>query len=260
AEGGAGSVPGEKKAAETVSEQAGVLPPAEPAPRAESYPPQLAATAASKLPSEAPATAGVAEPVAEPPSAEVSAMAEESGQATEAFSVLRWFMAAGAQTSGNVGGKRQAASTAVPADTPAAADTVEAGGADDAQETAGAVPSDESAGPTPPPSHTASLEPEPTRFGAGQAAYDAGDYKAALATWLSMALDGDPEVQYSLGRMYLAGTGVAPDQLQAYMWWTLAANQSHVKAARSLRLLVADMSEAEIVAGEILVEDWADRR
>lgn len=236
---------------ESPLKEATVAPPAIAEPNAPSRPVALDAQTETET---------VADNVSEG-SAEVSNVTDESEQATVAFSVLRWVVRAGAQTSGNLTSQRRAAPIALETDTPSAASAA----TDDAptaieQTTSGREPADVTIPDRPAEVAAASPVPHPTRFAAGQAAYDAADYEAALATWLPMARAGDSEAQYLLGRMYLEGTGVAPDPLQAYMWWTLAANQSHAKAVRSVGLLATGMTEAQIAAGEILVEDWADRR
>jgi TPR repeat protein len=51
---------------------------------------------------------------------------------------------------------------------------------------------------------------------------------------------GDPNAQYSLARLYLEGTGVAPDPRQAARWLNLAAEKGHHQAQALLgHLLVS---------------------
>ncbi len=244
--------------------------------------------------------------------ADEDAQASEGGSGEPAVeaSPLQWILLAGAQTSGDVGDRRQAAPAAPDAQAVAANEAVDGTPDPTAEPVAAArepsavsttdapaeVPPPEPAevqapaspsaasgdtrisvdadtagasdagvdggdkATSPPPVAVASLISNPTRFVAGQSAYDAGDYHTALSKWLPLAEKGDPEAQYLLGRSHLEGKGVLADQLRAYMWWTLAANLSHVKAAKSLRLLAAAMSEEKVLAGEILVENWNDHR
>ena len=170
--GAATTVPGKEQGTDAASEPAGVLPSDEPASTVESPPPQPSAAMAPERSSEAPATTGVrepldppasAEPVAPSPSvgsdarsetetaadtatqggAEASGIATESAQAAEAFSVLRWVVLAGAQTSGDLSSRSLAVSAALPADT-AAASMAKDGDRDTATEPSMAVqePSD----------------------------------------------------------------------------------------------------------------------
>jgi hypothetical protein len=50
---------------------------------------------------------------------------------------------------------------------------------------------------------------------------------------------GDPNAQYSLARLYLEGTGVAPDPRQAARWLNLAAEKGHHHAQALLGHLLA---------------------
>ena len=56
-------------------------------------------------------------------------------------------------------------------------------------------------------------------FATGAAAYDKGDYAAALAEWTAMANAGDVRSQLGLGVLYESGRGLpAPDLPQAVNW------------------------------------------
>ncbi|MEO0907313.1 MAG: sel1 repeat family protein, partial [Pseudomonadota bacterium] len=52
-------------------------------------------------------------------------------------------------------------------------------------------------------------------FEAGVAAYEEGDYEAALAEFRPLAEQDDADAQYNLGVMYLDGHGVAQDYGEA---------------------------------------------
>jgi TPR repeat protein len=71
----------------------------------------------------------------------------------------------------------------------------------------------------------------------GLAAYERGDYAAALAAWLPLAKRGDAEAQYRVGRLYYYGTGVAPDAAEAARWYRAAAEQGHARSQSNLGAL-----------------------
>ena len=63
-------------------------------------------------------------------------------------------------------------------------------------------------------------------FEEGQAAYERGDYAAALREWRSLAeRDKDVRAQLKLARMYRRGEGVTQDQAAAVEWYTKAAER-----------------------------------
>ena len=49
----------------------------------------------------------------------------------------------------------------------------------------------------------------------GVTAYEAGDYKTALANFAVMSASGDPAGDYWLGRLYAEGKGVEQNDAQA---------------------------------------------
>jgi hypothetical protein len=71
-------------------------------------------------------------------------------------------------------------------------------------------------------------------FEDADAFYEHGDYTAALARFRSLADQGDPRGQFSLGAMYSLGFGVAQDDSEAALWYRKAADQGHAFAQYSL--------------------------
>ena len=69
---------------------------------------------------------------------------------------------------------------------------------------------------------------------AGNAAYQNQDFTAAWAELLPIAKAGNPQAQRLVGNMYLAGTGVAMDAVEAAHWLEMSANQGDVSAMQSL--------------------------
>ena len=93
-------------------------------------------------------------------------------------------------------------------------------------------------------------------FDAGKEAYKRGDYAAALSEWRPLAEQGNAQAQHQLGYMYLRGRGVARDDIQAHMWWSLAASQGY-KASTIARTLVAGrMTPEQIAEAEKLAREW----
>lgn len=72
-------------------------------------------------------------------------------------------------------------------------------------------------------------------FEDAQAAFDAGDFVAAVGLWQPLAEQGNPDAQFSLGRMYLFGRGVPKDVAQAVTWLSQAADQGNTGAGWVLR-------------------------
>ncbi len=74
-------------------------------------------------------------------------------------------------------------------------------------------------------------------FDQGLAAYQAGDYEAALAEWRRLAEQGNANAQYNLGYLYDTGTGVPQDYAEAVRWFRLAAEQGNVQAQFNLGVM-----------------------
>jgi hypothetical protein len=64
----------------------------------------------------------------------------------------------------------------------------------------------------------------------GLAAYNRGDYTAALGAWLPLAERGNSDAQFNLGVMYRAGRGVRRDYPEAAKWYRKAAESGHAMA------------------------------
>lgn len=71
-------------------------------------------------------------------------------------------------------------------------------------------------------------------FEDGDAAYQRGDYVAALAILRPLAEQGNAGAQNDLGLMYLNGRGVAKNQAEAVLWLRLSADQGNADAQARL--------------------------
>lgn len=73
----------------------------------------------------------------------------------------------------------------------------------------------------------------------GVAAYERGDYAAAIAAFLPHAEQGDAYAQHRLARMYDFGEGVARNEAMALKWYREAAGQGHAEAQYNLGVMFA---------------------
>ncbi len=71
-------------------------------------------------------------------------------------------------------------------------------------------------------------------------AYLEGDYATALCEWRPLAERGDAVAQYSVGRMYRSGQGVARDDKEAVKWYRRAAEQGDAFAQYNLGVAYAN--------------------
>ncbi len=69
--------------------------------------------------------------------------------------------------------------------------------------------------------------PEGTDFEVGVEAWGRGDYESALQEFRPLAEQGHAQAQVNLGIIYSQGRGVPKDFVQAYRWYTLAADQGN---------------------------------
>ncbi|MFQ5973978.1 MAG: tetratricopeptide repeat protein, partial [Alphaproteobacteria bacterium] len=71
-------------------------------------------------------------------------------------------------------------------------------------------------------------------FETGMAAYERGDYAAAMGAWRPLADAGDAEAQYRVGTLYQYGYGVQRDYAEAVSWYETASAGGHREAQFSL--------------------------
>ena len=64
-------------------------------------------------------------------------------------------------------------------------------------------------------------------------------YEEALARWMPLALDGDPEALSNLGVMFDLGLGVEPDQARAVRLYRTAAERGFIPAWNNLGVAYA---------------------
>ena len=71
-------------------------------------------------------------------------------------------------------------------------------------------------------------------FEDGVAAYERGDYVAAIQLWQPLAERGDAAAQFNIALLYDTGRGVPEDDGMAARWYRLSAVQGYAKAQFSL--------------------------
>jgi TPR repeat protein len=90
----------------------------------------------------------------------------------------------------------------------------------------------------------------------GVAAYQRGDYAAALEIWRPLAEQGDADAQFNLGLMYRDGLGVPQDDAATHMWFTLAIAQGHRNAQENRVNLVKRMTHGQIEEAYLMAREW----
>jgi TPR repeat protein len=77
----------------------------------------------------------------------------------------------------------------------------------------------------------------------GIAAWQHGDYPAAVHEWQPLADKGDPDAQFNLGQAYKVGHGVPKDPDKALALFKKAAAKGHVLAASFAGLMLFERGE-----------------
>jgi TPR repeat protein len=77
-------------------------------------------------------------------------------------------------------------------------------------------------------------------FEDGVAAYQIGEYAAAMQSWRPLAEQGNTHAQTGLGVMYERGQGVPQNFAQAWVWYSKAADQGDPDAQSNLGTMYAN--------------------
>lgn len=94
-------------------------------------------------------------------------------------------------------------------------------------------------------------------IGAAMDAYKNKEFDKAFEQFQQLAQLGNAQAQYALGVMYVRGEGTSPNNLLAYGWLKLAADNGQAKAKALVPKLRADMIDESIGAAERLVSRFA---
>ena len=95
------------------------------------------------------------------------------------------------------------------------------------------------------------LPPE-TAFDIGVDAWSRGKYETTLKEFRPLAEQGHAEAQLYLGIMYSQGRGVPKDFVQAYRWYTLAADQGDGLALKFQNLLEKSLTLEQLAEAQRL--------
>lgn len=96
----------------------------------------------------------------------------------------------------------------------------------------------------PEPAEPAVSEEDP--FNTGRDAYRAGDYEAALTSFLQAAEQGHVEAQFLCGQMYRRGIGTEANDRSALIWYKRAAKQGHLSGQLACASIYEDGRGTEI--------------
>ena len=108
------------------------------------------------------------------------------------------------------------------------------------------------------------IKPDSGAYEDGLVAYASGDYATALRLWRPMAEQGYPGAQNNLGVMYRDGLGVPEDDMQAYIWFSLAVSsyppgEDHDRSAKGRDALAKFMGPDQIAWVEKKAREWKPR-
>ena len=101
--------------------------------------------------------------------------------------------------------------------------------------------------------------PAETDFEVGVEAWSRGKYGTAIKEFRPLAEKGHTEAQFYLGIMYSQGLGVPKDNVQAYMWHTLAADQSDGLAEKFKDHLEKSMTLHQLAEAQRLAREWTPK-
>lgn len=82
------------------------------------------------------------------------------------------------------------------------------------------------------------------------------DFQAALALFRKAAEFGLRDSQYNLGVLYARGLGVPQNLTESYRWFSLAANQGDLDAAKKRDEVAARLDQQTLVAARLAVQTW----
>ncbi len=98
--------------------------------------------------------------------------------------------------------------------------------------------------------------PAETDFEVGVEAWGRGDYDRAVQEFRLLANQGHAQAQVNLGIIYSQGRGVPKDNVQAYRWYTLAANQGDDLAEKFKDHLEKSMTPTQLAEAQRLAREW----
>ena len=93
----------------------------------------------------------------------------------------------------------------------------------------------------------------------GRALYKGEQYRNAIKWSRKAAEQGYAAAQFNLALMYDEGEGVPKDDVQAYMWFNLAAAQEYEDAAEHRDKLAEKMTPGQVAEAQRLASRWTEK-
>jgi len=78
----------------------------------------------------------------------------------------------------------------------------------------------------------------------------------AFKKFEQLAQKGWKTAQHMLGNMYYKGEGTTKNNVKAYLWYSLAANQDYGIAEEKISILKRQLKQSEIDEAEIMLTNW----
>lgn len=108
--------------------------------------------------------------------------------------------------------------------------------------------------PKPPAPAASSAARGAELFAQAEQARARGNYAEAASLYRKAVNEGSVESQFRLGEAFAAGQGVIQSSLQAYVWFSLAANAGHAGARPRRDQVVTALQPAEIEQADRLIK------
>jgi TPR repeat protein len=97
-------------------------------------------------------------------------------------------------------------------------------------------------------------------FEDGVGFYHIGYYVSAMRAWQPLADTGHAQAQADIGVMYRDGQGVPVRPIDAYMWFSLSAQNGNRNAAAERDLIARDFTSAQLTEAQRRVREWTQKR
>ncbi|MCB5271278.1 MAG: hypothetical protein LHW56_05485 [Candidatus Cloacimonetes bacterium] len=85
------------------------------------------------------------------------------------------------------------------------------------------------------------------------------DAQESVKVFNAQAYSNDPEAQYYLGLARHEGKGAGQSDLEAYVWWTIAARQYHLKSMDRIENIKELFGEADLAEIINRANDWEEK-
>jgi peptidoglycan hydrolase-like protein with peptidoglycan-binding domain len=93
-------------------------------------------------------------------------------------------------------------------------------------------------------------------YAAGSAAFNGGNYTRAYREFRQSAEAGNSLAQFMMGRLYAEGRGVAEDNVAAYMWYDLSADNGNGRAIAARDSIASQLDSGEIDHAQDMAATW----